>query len=188
VAGPGQAHGERRVALVSVGMILFLGSELMFFAALFAAYFTMRAGAAAWPPKGTELDLLQPAVFTAILVLSSGTMQLAVARIRQDDRAGARRWLWVTVGLGALFLFGQYLDYRGRNFGISTNAYGSAFYTMTGFHALHVLAGLALLLVAQARVGTYSAGEHGGLEAVGYYWHFVDVVWLALFAAIFLVR
>jgi cytochrome c oxidase subunit III len=169
-------------------MILFLGSELMFFAALFAAYFTMRARAATWPPRGTELDLWVPTFFTVLLVLSSGTMQLAVARIREGDRPGTRRWLWATIGLGALFLFGQYLDYRGRNFGIASNAYGSAFYTMTGFHALHVLAGLLLLLVAQARMSAYTAEEHGGLEAIGYYWHFVDVVWLALYSAIFLVR
>jgi cytochrome c oxidase subunit 3 len=183
-------RGQTRPPLVSVGMVLFLGSELMFFAALFAMYFTLRAQSTAWPPRGVELDLPTAAVFTTFLVLSSGTMQLAIRSIREDSRPRMKRWIWVTSLLGAVFLAGQGYGYATLNFDVSSGAYGSAFYTMTGFHALHVLAGLVLMLVAlgRAAAGAYSSQEHGGLEAIAYYWHFVDVVWIGLFSTIYLIR
>lgn len=186
----GRSGHAEDVPLVTVGMTLFLGSELMFFAALFAMYFTLRAQSKVWPPTGTELDLIGPTIFTALLVLSSGTMQAAIRSIRLGDRTRMRRWVWLTIALGVAFLVGQGADYSSRNFQISSNAYGSAFFTMTGFHALHVLAGLVLLLVVQGRLaaGAYSRDDHGGAEAVAYYWHFVDVVWLGLYATVFLIR
>jgi cytochrome c oxidase subunit 3 len=183
-------RGQTRPPLVSVGMVLFLGSELMFFAALFAMYFTLRAQSTPWPPRGVELDLPTAATFTTFLVLSSGTMQLAIRSIREDSRARMKRWIWVTLLLGVVFLLGQGYGYATLNFDVSSGAYGSAFYTMTGFHALHVLAGLVLMLVAlgRAAAGAYSGREHGGLEAITYYWHFVDVVWIGLFSTIYLIR
>ncbi|HXF71016.1 MAG TPA: heme-copper oxidase subunit III [Actinomycetota bacterium] len=181
---------QPRLPLVSVGMVLFLGSELLFFGALFAAYFVLRAAAPRWPPPGVELGLLEPAAFTAILVASSGTMQLAVARVERGDVAGMVRWVWVTVALGVVFLAGQALGYARATFDIASGPYGSAFYAMTGFHALHVLAGLLLMLVVlgRAAAGAYRGGEAAGVEAVAYYWHFVDVVWIGLFSTIYLVR
>jgi cytochrome c oxidase subunit III len=176
--------------MLSVGMVLFLASELMFFSALFAMYFTLRAGATPWPPAGIELEVLPPVLFTSLLVLSSATMQMAVRRIRAGRLDGLRRWTWLTILLAVAFLGGQLRDWLTADFEISTNAYGSAFFTMTGFHGLHVIGGILLMLVVLGRAGAgaYSAREHTGVEVVSYYWHFVDVVWIAMFSTIFLLQ
>jgi cytochrome c oxidase subunit 3 len=190
IAGRPLFRPPERLSLLTVGIVLFLGSELMFFSALFAMYFTLRGRSAAWPPPGTNLDLLEPTIFTAVLVASSGTMQAAVRRIRDGDRVGMRRWIWLTMFLGVVFLAGQAHGYAKANFQISTSAYGSAYYTMTGFHALHVLAGLILMLVilGRAAAGAYSRQDHAGVEVAAYYWHFVDVVWIGLYTTIFLIK
>jgi cytochrome c oxidase subunit III len=180
-----------RIPVLTLGMVLFLGSELMFFSALFGMYFTLRGlNAANWPPAGTDLPLLTPTIFTAFLLASSCTMQIAVRRVRGGDARGMRRWVRLTILLGLAFLVGQGSDYAKATFQISSGAYGSAFYTMTGFHALHVFAGLAIMVVILGRsaAGAYSADDHAGVEAAAYYWHFVDVVWLGLYATIFLIR
>jgi cytochrome c oxidase subunit III len=189
-AGRPLFRAHERLSLLTVGVVLFLGSELMFFSALFAMYFTLRGQATAWPPPGTNLDLLEPTIFTAVLVASSGTMQAAVRRIRDGDATGMRRWIWLTLLLGVVFLAGQAHGYARANFQIATNAYGSAYYTMTGFHALHVFAGLVLMLVVlgRAAAGAYSRDEHAGVEVAAYYWHFVDVVWIGLYTTIFLIK
>jgi cytochrome c oxidase subunit 3 len=189
---PATVHPTGEPAAVSVGMVLFLGSELMFFSALFAMYFTLRAqaGPGAWPPPGVTLDTARTGVFTAVLVASSFTMQRAVDRVRGGDRAGMVRWLWLTVVLGGAFLAGQGWSYATADFQISSSAYGSAFYVMTGFHALHVFAGLVVMLamLGRAAAGGLTARDHGGLEATAYYWHFVDVVWIALFTTLYFLR
>src|SRR5205823_12048929 len=159
------------------GIFIFLGSELMFFASLFGTYFTLRARAAVWPPAGIELvPLWRPAVFTTVLVASSFTMQAAERHIRRGDAASMKRWIWITFVLGIVFLGGQFWDYLTANFGIETNAFGSAFYTLTGFHAMHVVAGLITMLVVLGRAATraYDAENHAAVEAATYYWHFVD--------------
>jgi cytochrome c oxidase subunit III len=180
----------KRPPLIVVGIFIFLGSELMFFASLFGMYFTLRAQAAVWPPADIDLGLLRPTIFTAVLVASSFTMQTADRRIKRGDVAGMKRWIWLTFALGVVFLCGQFWDYFHANFGISTNAYGSAFVTMTGFHAIHVIAGLLVMLVVlgRAATGAYDAENHGAVEAATYYWHFVDVVWIALYTVLFLIR
>jgi cytochrome c oxidase subunit 3 len=176
--------------LLVVGIIIFLGSELMFFSALFGMYFTLRSQTAPWPPAGIELEFVRPFVFTCVLVASSFTMQMAVIRARQDRVPAMKRWIWLTALMGLTFLAGQFWDYFGFNFVIGTNAYGSAFYTMTGFHALHVFAGILAMLVVLGRAASRAVGahEHAGLEAVAYYWHFVDVVWIALFVTLFVIK
>ncbi len=176
--------------LLVVGVIIFLGSELMFFAALFGMYFTLRGQTPVWPPAGADLGFLRPLIFTIILVASSFTMQMGVVRIRQGDLRSTKRWIWLTFVMGWAFLLGQFYEYFHLNFQIGSNAYGSAFYTMTGFHALHVFAGLLAMLVVlgRAAVGAVTEREHAGLEVVTYYWHFVDVVWIALFLVIFVIR
>jgi cytochrome c oxidase subunit III len=176
--------------LLVVGVIIFLGSELMFFSALFGMYFTLRAQTNPWPPAAIDIEFLRPFVFTVVLVASSFTMQMAVVRVRQANISSAKRWIWLTFLLGWTFLAGQFWDYFGFNFQIGTNAYGSAFYTMTGFHALHVFAGLLAMLVVlgRAAAGAVTQRDHAGLEVVAYYWHFVDVVWVALFLTLFVVK
>ncbi|HXJ65788.1 MAG TPA: cytochrome c oxidase subunit 3 [Actinomycetota bacterium] len=179
----------RTTPLLVVGIVLFLGSELMFFASLFGMYFTLRAQNRLWTPQEVVVDTYRVA-FTLALVASSFTMQHAVTRLKRGDRAGMRRWIWITILLGVVFLGGQINEWIDLPFRIHTDAYGSAFYTMTGFHGLHVLAGLLLMLVILGRAakGAYTPDEHAGVEVATYYWHFVDVVWIALFVVLFVIR
>lgn len=182
---------EYTPALMNVGVIVWLASELMFFSGLFATYFTLRAATPVWPPKGDVIDARTVGVATIILVLSSFTMQMAVHRTLRDDRVGFYGWLALTFGLGALFDGMQFADYATRSFPISQNAYTSAFYTLTGFHALHVAGGLAGMIVMAFRAASPKfSGRHTGpsVEFLSYYWHFVDVVWIALYAMIFLLK
>jgi cytochrome c oxidase subunit 3 len=183
------ARGARPVPLLVVGIVLFLGSELMFFASLFGMYFTLRAQNDPWTPEDVRVTLVR-VIFTSILVASSFTMQHAVTRIRAGDLAGMRRWVWISFVMGIAFLAGQTDEWIKLPFRINTDAYGSAFYATTGFHGLHVLAGLALMLVILGRAsrGAYTSNEHAGVEVATYYWHFVDVVWIALFTVLFVIR
>ena len=185
----------RRPSALGVGTMVWLGSELMFFSGLFAAYFTLRSEAAEWPPPGVELETVTAAVFTAVLVASSGTMHLADAALRLGSRARARGWLAVTLALGALFVANQVREFASLGFSMSSGAYGSVYYLMVGFHGLHVVAGLVLLVLAVVRLAahgpdptTVSDRDAAAVEVTSYYWHFVDVVWLGMFATIFLLR
>jgi cytochrome c oxidase subunit 3 len=172
------------------GVIVFLASESMFFAALFAAYFDLRSTTAIWPPSGTHLDIGPATVGTGLLALSSLTMigfQFAVARNRL---ALGRGFLFTTIVLGAVFLAITLNGWRSAGFGIDSSAYGSLFYTMTGFHALHVTAGLIAIayLTIFTTAPAFTTERRAGSEAIAYYWHFVFVVWLGLWATIYLVR
>jgi cytochrome c oxidase subunit 3 len=176
--------------MLAVGTVVWLASELMFFGGLFAAYFTLKAEARVWPPRGIELETFLSAVFTLFLIASSGTMVLAVRARERGDRAGMTRWLVLTIALGALFLANQIREFVSLDFGVATNSYGSIYYMMTGFHALHVAAGLVLMTILLVVVsGAGPLARRGPVtESVGYYWHFVDVVWIGLFTTIFIIR
>ena len=185
----------RRPSALGVGTIIWLGSELMFFSGLFAAYFTVRGQAEAWPPPGVELETALAAAFTAVLVASSGTMHRADAALRLGRRAPARAWLGATLVLGVLFVANQGREFASLGFSISSNAYGSVYYLMVGFHALHVAAGLVLLAIGVVRLGPRPGGvapvserDAAAVEVTSYYWHFVDVVWIGMFTTIFLLR
>jgi cytochrome c oxidase subunit III len=190
-----QPHGEGGMNTALLGMMLFIGSEVMFFAGLFAAYFNARAAAPAWPPEGME-NIIRPEIFpiwtaTIILIISSFTMQWAVWRIRKGDRTGMNRAVGVTLLLGIVFLGLQIYDYwhlvDHYQFGINSGIYGTLFYTMTGFHGAHVFGGVVGLLVIFGRgiAGQFSARHHIAVEAVSAYWHFVDVVWIVLFITLY---
>jgi cytochrome c oxidase subunit 3 len=172
------------------GTIVFLASELLFFGGLFAAYFTLRGETSPWPPAGVELATAITAVGTAMLVASSFTFQAGVTRAGRGDLRGFRWWVAVSFVLGAGFLAVEVHDWLELPFSAATHAYGTMYYAMTGFHGLHVIAGLVLMIVVLGRAaqGAYRDGRIDGLESVAYYWHFVDVVWIALFATIFLLR
>lgn len=172
----------------ALGMLLFISSEIMFFGGLFGAYFTIRGRAAVWPPSGTHLDLLLPAIGTLLLVASSVTMHLATTRLERDNDAGA--WLPATIALGVVFLTIQGFEYSQLGFAVSDHAYGTLFYSMTGFHGLHVFGGLVVLALMWIRIsrGQLDSSHPGGLVAAGYYWHFVDVVWVLLFTTLYLLR
>jgi cytochrome c oxidase subunit III len=182
---------DYRPALLQVGVIVWLASELMFFSGLFAAFFSLRAATPVWPPHGDTLDVPPVLVATILLVLSSFTMQYGVHRAIMGSKAGFLGWLALTFCLGGLFEGLQISDYLGRPFAISSNAYGSAFYTLTGFHFLHVLAGLiGMILVGGRALKSKRFGHRSmpSIEFLSYYWHFVDVVWIALFLAIFVLK
>ena len=192
MAGSVATTTGRRTPSSLLGMIIFITSELMFFGALFGAYFTIRAQAGDWPTPGTpHIDALRTAVFTVFLVTSSFTQHLGVVAIRKGDRAGLVRWMGITIALGLVFLGGQALEYAelfGEGFTVGSNVFGTLFFTMTGFHGLHVAGGLLMLgiVAAKARMGHFSADHHGPAEAAGYYWHFVDVVWILLFVVLYI--
>ena len=171
-----------------LGMVLFIASEVMFFGGLFAAYFNTRAAQAEWaPPTGHELELFLPAVLTVILVVSSITMQFGVWAIRRGSRGALTVWTGITLVLGVLFLMGQLYDYSQLGFGIGEGVFATTFYTLTGFHGAHVFGGAVglTILLARSLQGQFSAQHHVAVEAISIYWHFVDVVWIALFATLY---
>ena len=189
VATRARTPPREHLPLLVVGIVLFIGSELMFFASLFGMYFTLRAQSSHWAPPDIKVDFVR-LFFTLVLLASSFTMQMGMHRLKQGNVASFKRWTWLTWLMGAAFLGAQGHEWATVPFQISTNAYGSAFFAMTGFHGLHVFAGLMIMLVIQGRAaaGAYSANEHAGVEVATYYWHFVDVVWIGLFSTIFIVR
>jgi cytochrome c oxidase subunit 3 len=187
-----EAVREQRFPVTLLGMILFVAGEVMFFGALFASYFTLRDRAEQWPPPGTpEIDLLLPGILTVALLASSATAHRAVQAYKDSDRRRLVRWLGITILLGSIFLVGEATEWArliGEDFTVSTNTYGTLFFTMTGFHGLHLLGGLIILLVGlrRATVAPLAHQRLASLEAATYYWHFVDVVWLGVGTSVYL--
>ncbi|MDQ3475681.1 MAG: heme-copper oxidase subunit III [Actinomycetota bacterium] len=192
--------------MVSVGTIVWLASELMFFAALFAAYFTLRSVIPElWVQETEKLNVTFASINTTVLVLSSVTCQLGVfaAERGQVGRSGGvldfrkwglREWFVLTYLMGAFFIAGQVLEYAElihENVTIPSSAYGSIFYLTTGFHGLHVAGGLIAFLFVLGRTfmaRTFTHEQAVTAIVVSYYWHFVDVVWIGLFATIYLLQ
>jgi cytochrome c oxidase subunit 3 len=179
-----------RPPMLAIGVMIWLGSELMFFSGLFAALFTIRAHLVSWPPAGTKLDTLQSGIFTIILVASSFTMQWAVWLVEHRRRKEARRWIIATIIMGALFVSNQAYEWIHLTTRWYTNAYGSVFYITTGLHGLHVIIGLVAMsfLLVRMKGQTGDPGELAAFQGVSYYWHFVDVVWVGLYSALFLLK
>ncbi len=194
----GHAHPSvNRPNLTSVGTIIWLSSELMFFAALFAMYFTLRSvtGADFWKEHAEALNIPFSATNTTILVLSSLTCQLGVFAAERGDVKKLRFWFIITFVMGAIFIGGQVFEYtelvEKDGISLSSDPYGSVFYLTTGFHGMHVTGGLIAFLLLLGR--TYAAKRFTHQQAtaaivVSYYWHFVDVVWIGLFATIYLIK
>jgi cytochrome c oxidase subunit 3 len=180
--------------MVSVGTIIWLSSELMFFAGLFAMYFTARArSTVGWPQPPTHLDVWYALTFTVILVASSVTCQLGVFAAEQGNVYGLRRWFSITFLMGLTFVLGQMNEYRmlvEEGTKISSSTYGSVFFLTTGFHALHVIGGLIafVFMLIRSTMGRFTPAQATSAIVVSYYWHFVDVVWIGLFATIYLIQ
>ena len=196
-----------RPNLVAVGTIVWLSSELMFFAALFAMYLTTRAvqGPDIWLESTSILAIPFASINTTVLVLSSVTCQFGVfaaerfqprrtGTLLQVSKWGMREWFSLTFLMGSFFIGGQIYEYAHlvqEGLTLSSNAYGSVFYLATGFHGLHVTGGLIAFLLVMLRVSKARRFGHSQATSaivVSYYWHFVDVVWIALFAAIYLIK
>ncbi len=165
-----------------------LADEILF-GALVTAYFVLRFQAPAWPPQA-ELERPELALVgfnTLLLLSSSATMQWAGSRIAAGDAAGLRRGLGLTLVLGLAFLVIQVYEFGTNGFGISDGVFGSTFYTLTGFHGAHVLAGLLVIgaVTNRARLGLVDQARHTAVEAAAYYWHFVDAVWVVLFLTVY---
>jgi len=176
-----------------LGMWVFLGSEIMFFTALIGSYIILRvAHPTAWKPPGVVLNVPLTAINTFLLICSSVTMVKAFAAIQDSNLAGLKRWLIATVLIGAGFVGVQvfeYLHLAGKGFVPSEGLYGSTFYTMTGFHGFHVTVGVLCMMFVTWRAfrGKYTAADHRGVEVIGLYWHFVDLVWIILFTIVYLI-
>jgi cytochrome c oxidase subunit 3 len=198
-------HSLTRPNIVSVGTIVWLSSELMFFAGLFAMYFTVRSvHAGDWPMRlpmdggvraggDIKLSLLYATPFTIILVASSLTCQWGVFAAEKGDVFGLRRWFTLTFFMGLIFVLGQANEYRQQvsdGNTISRTGYGSVFYLTTGFHGLHVIGGLIafILFLIRTTLGKFTPAQATAAIVVSYYWHFVDIVWIGLFAMIYIIR
>jgi cytochrome c oxidase subunit 3 len=178
-----------------LGMWVFLGSEVMFFTALIGAYLILRVGnPGAWPEGGPKevLNIPITATNTFLLICSSVAMVKAFASIAAGNQRGLVAWLWTTVAMGAGFVGVQIFEYRqlvSHGFVPSEGLFGSTFYTMTGFHGFHVSMGVICLawVALKAMRGGYTQEDYRGVEVVGLYWHFVDLVWIILFTIVYLI-
>ncbi len=193
-----------RPNIVAVGTIVWLGSEVMFFAGLFAIYFTLRSTSPELWEAGTEVfNVPFAAVNTTILVLSSVTAQFGVfaAERLQARRTGWKptqwgmiEWFFLTYVMGAIFVVGQVYEYAilvSEYVSLTSDAFGSAFYLTTGFHGLHVTGGLIAFLLVIGRAYAVKVFTHRDATSaivVSYYWHFVDVVWIGLFLVIYVLQ
>ncbi|OGW86242.1 MAG: hypothetical protein A3A81_00855 [Omnitrophica bacterium RIFCSPLOWO2_01_FULL_45_10b] len=176
-----------------LGMWIFLASEIMFFTGLIGSYIVLRfANIHSWPVPSTVLNIPLTAVNTFILICSSATLVMGLASVQRGYREGLQVGLFLTVLLGSVFLSIQFHEYHELihdGFTISSSIFGSCFFTLTGFHGAHVLAGVIWLTVVLIRsfLGYFSPEEYAGVEIVGLYWHFVDLVWIILFTILYLI-
>jgi cytochrome c oxidase subunit 3 len=190
--GPPEARQSSRIDRQTLGILLFIVSEVMLFGAFFASYFFLRvvAGDGPWPPEGLEIPKAVAGVNTAILISSSFTVHWALESIRRGNRRGMILGLGVTWMLGLTFLFIQVNEYVHIGFSARDTSFGSIFYGLTGLHGAHVTVGLILLAFANIRAwrGHFgpAAKDQLGVEVPGIYWHFVDVMWIIVFTTVYI--
>jgi cytochrome c oxidase subunit III len=188
-AHPPAAHQSSRVDARTLGMFLFIASEVMLFGSFFTAYFFVRVvNHEPWPTPGNHLPVFVAGMNTIILVSSSFTMHWALQSIKRGNRAGLQAGMVLTFLLGLTFLLTQIREYSRIGFAPSTDAFGTIFYSLTGLHGAHVFVGLTLLLAVTIRAfrGHYTPEAHHGVEIPGIYWHFVDVMWIVVFTTIYI--
>nr|YP_009131677.1 cytochrome c oxidase subunit III [Micrura ignea]AJY78585.1 cytochrome c oxidase subunit III [Micrura ignea] len=187
-------HTGRVILGLRWGMILFIASEVCFFAAFFWAYFHSSLApspelGSCWPPAGVYVlnPFSVPLLNTAVLLASGVTVTWAHHSLMEGSRSNGLQGLFLTVFLGGYFTVLQAGEYWEAPFTLADGVYGSTFFVATGFHGLHVLIGSSFLLVCFFRLWAqqFSSGHHFGFEAAAWYWHFVDVVWLFLYLCIY---
>ncbi|MDQ2622845.1 MAG: cytochrome c oxidase subunit 3 [Actinomycetota bacterium] len=191
--GPPEAHQSSRIDPTVLGILLFILSEIMLFGAFFAAYFFIRVVAepVSWPPEGVHLPVLIAGINTAVLVSSSFTIHYALEAIKHGNHRGLKLGLTLTWLLGATFLFIQINEYAHIGFTPRDGAFGSIFFSLTGLHGAHVFVGLLLITFATIRAYRGHFGpeqkDHLGVEVPSIYWHFVDIMWIIVFLAIYII-
>jgi cytochrome c oxidase subunit 3 len=184
----GIANAENETGWSLTGLPIFIVSEILIFLSFFASYWLLRLTAPVWPPAGSpEIGLTIPIIMTFILVSSSYTYHIAEGKLEEGNKSGFNTFLMITIALGAVFLGLTGVEYNHlihEGFVMGTNAKSTAFYSITGFHASHVLIGLCsfLLVLVPALKGKYS---HSLVTGVGIYWHFVDIVWFFVVSQIY---
>src|SRR6202000_3184018 len=190
--GPPEANQSSRIDRQTLGILLFIISEVMLFGSFFASYFFLRVvvNPTAWPPHPFELPVAVAGMNTAILVSSSFTIHYALEGIRRGNTTAIKLGLSLTWFLGLPFLFVQINEYVHLGFSSSTEAFGTIFYSLTGLHGAHVFIGLTLLTAATIRAfrGHYGKehDKHLGVEIPGIYWHFVDIMWIVVFFTVYI--
>ncbi|MCG7235965.1 MULTISPECIES: aa3-type cytochrome oxidase subunit III [Corynebacterium] len=185
-----------RPNMVSVGTIAFLAQELMFFAGLFAMYFTSRANGLAngdWSTQTDHLNIVFGGIITAVLIASSFTSQFGVFAAERGDVFGLRKWFTVTIVLGVIFLglvAFEWTEMVTAGVTPQSSVFGSVVYIITGFHMAHVTAGIIAFIVVLLRVAKskFTPAQATAAMAVSYYWHFVDAIWIGVFITIYIVQ
>lgn len=162
----------------------------MFFSALFATYFDLKSINKVWPPPYVHHDQLGTAIGTFMLLTASLVMLPFIRALRRRNLKAAYGWLYTSIIGGIGFLGFELRDWAQQNFTMHTDAYGSIFLTMTGFHYLHVVAGIIMLigLYFGLRSPALQSDDHAGAEAISYYWHFVFIVWIGVYTTLFLIK
>jgi cytochrome c oxidase subunit 3 len=187
--GPPPAHQSSRVHAPTLGMLLFIMSEVMIFGAFFTAYFFIRVVTHnPWPANGTIVPEATTGVNTAILFSSSLTIHWALVSVKNGNRFGLKAGMVATFMLGLTFLILQINEYVHLGFAPHDSAQATVFYSLTGLHGAHVIVGLGALVMVTVRAfrGHYSPEAHAGMEVPGIYWHFVDVMWLIVYTAVYI--
>ena len=188
------AHGSEPIDLRKLGMWIFLSSECIFFGTLIITFLVSRARSAQLPgPDGEVLNISITTIITFILLLSSLTMVLSLEGFQHDNIRQGQMWLVATIVLGTIFVGTQVYEYTQlvhEGLTLTSNLFGSAFYTLTGFHGTHVFIGVLLLLslLLMSRSGKLNARNFLPVELIGLYWHFVDLVWLVIFTLVYLLK
>lgn len=197
--GPPIANQSSRIDARVLGMFLFIGSEAMLFGSFFAAYFFVRVVNPeasivnpekwqVWPPEPFEFPVFVAGINTAILVTSSFTMHWALQSIKRGQRTAFLAGMVLTFLMGLAFLITQVVEYLHVGFNTGAGAFASVFFGLTGLHGAHVAVGLSLLAMVIVRGfrGHYSPEHHLGVELPGIYWHFVDIMWIVVYASVYL--
>ena len=191
VAHHGPVETSTGIPNGKLGMWIFLASEVMFFTGLIGAYVVLRLGHPHWPGPEGHLSVHMGTINTLVLICSSTTVVMALAAAQRHAIHALRGWLLATIGLGSMFLVIKGMEYSAKlshHIIPSTNVFWSCYYTLTGFHALHVIGGIIFNFVVLCWTMSESAWQSKGhrLELAGLYWHFVDIVWIFLFPLLYL--
>jgi len=187
----GMAHGTTGLSNTKLAMWLFLGSECLLFGGLISTYLLYRGSTQGGPAPEDVFDIPFTSVSSFVLLMSSLTMVLAVSSIARGDEQRCRLWLVTTAVLGATFVGGQVYEFTAfyrEGLGFTTSLFSSSFFTLTGFHGVHVTVGIIMLLVlyAMSLRGKIGPARAEAVEIIGLYWHFVDIVWIVIFTLVYL--